>query len=130
VHVLLPKYQSGVITYQNGKWANPGQPRGLFFGFFRMDQLGNPSLEAAAEVNALTAFLRKRAPEVEIAPQALIVFMHPHAEVSAKDSPVPALHVKQLKEYLRRHPKGATLPSLAQAGLEAALGLAGPKTSG
>jgi hypothetical protein len=50
--------------------------------------------------------------------------MHPRAEVSAKESPVPALHVKQLKEHLRRHPKGATIPATALAELEQKLGLA------
>jgi len=86
--------------------------------------LGNPSAEAAAEAESLNAFLKKRAPEVGIAPQALVVFMNPRAEVSAKESPVPALHVKQLKEHLRRHPKGATIPATALAELEQKLGLA------
>jgi len=124
VHVLLPKFQTGAITYANGKWINPGQRRGLFFGMMARDPLGNPATEAAAEVESLNSFLKKRAPEVSLAPQALIVFMHPHAEVSAKDSPVPALYFKQLKEHLRRHPKGPTLSAQAQAELETTIGLA------
>jgi hypothetical protein len=124
VHVLVPKYQPGPISYSNGKWLNAGQSRGFLFGMFARDPLGNPSAEAAAETESLNAFLKKRAPEVGIAPQALVVFMHPRAEVSAKESPVPALHVKQLKEHLRRHPKGATIPATALAELEQKLGLA------
>jgi hypothetical protein len=124
VHVLIPKYQPGPIAYEKGKWLNPGQPRGFLMGMFARDPLGNPSAEAAAEAESLTAFLKKRAPELGVAPQALIVFMNPRAEVSAKESPVPALHVKQLKEHLRRHPKGATISQTVQAELEAKLGLA------
>ena len=124
VHVLLPKYQTGAIAYANGKWTNPGQPRGLFFGLMARDALGNPATEAAAEVENLNRFFKKRAPEVGLAPQALIVFMHPRAEVSAKDSPVPAVYFKQLKEHLRRHPKGPTIAAAAQTELEEKLGLA------
>lgn len=124
VHVLLPKYQSGAIAYANGKWTNPGQPRGLFFGLMARDSLGNPALEAAAEAEGLANFLKKRAPELGLAPQPLIVFMHPRAEVDAKSSPVPAVYFKQFKDYLRRHPKGPTLSPLAQTELEQKLGLA------
>ena len=128
VHVLLPKYQSGPIAFANGKWANPGQSRGLFFGLMARDPLGNPAVEAAAEAEGLSHFLKKRAPELDLAPQPLIVFLHPRAEVDAKDSPVPAVYFKQLKEHLRRHPKGPTLSPLAQTELEQKLGFA-PKAA-
>jgi len=123
VTVLVPKYQTGAIAYTNGKWLNPGAPRG-FFSFGARDPLGDPAAEAAAEVNGLTAFLKKRAPDIAVAPQALIVFMNPRAEISAKDSPVPALHVKQLKDHIRRLPKGPTIPASALTNLETRLGIA------
>jgi hypothetical protein len=130
LHVLIPKYQFGLIQYANGKWTHPGRPRGLFFGMASRDPLGNPGAEAAAELNQLTTFLQKRVPELKVAPQALIVFLNPRAEVSAKESPIPALHVKQLKDYLRRLPKGAALPAQTQAEMEAKLGLAATKVTG
>jgi hypothetical protein len=122
VVVLYPKYQYGPITVQKGKWLAPSMRRG-FLGLFNNDPLGNPSAEAAYEIDALTKFLKKNAPEVEVAPQAVIVFMSPRAEVSAKESPVPALHVKQLKEHVRRLPKGSGLNATQIAELETKLGL-------
>jgi hypothetical protein len=122
VSILLPKYQYGPITYQKGKWLAPAVRRG-FLGLFSNDPLGNPSAEAEIEMDALKRFLHKRAPEIEIAPQALIVFMSPRAELSAKESPIPAVHVKQLKEYVRRMPKNATLSAMQLAELETRLGL-------
>jgi hypothetical protein len=50
--------------------------------------------------------------------------MQPRAEVSAKDAPIPALHVKQLKEYVRRLPKGPTLSPQVLSDLEERLGFA------
>jgi hypothetical protein len=40
-----------------------------------------------------------------VAPQALVIFMHPRAEVKAKDPAVPVMHAKQLKDYVRRLPR-------------------------
>jgi len=122
VTVLLPKYQLGVVAYLNDKWVHPTGRRGLA-GMFNNDGLGNPAAEAAGEVEALNNFLKRRAPEVNVAPQATIVFMSPRAEVSAKDSPVAALHFKQLKDYVKRQPKVAPPLMPVFAELEGKLGL-------
>ena len=123
VFVLVPKFQPGPISYDGKRWQAPGAPRG-FMGLFNADPLGNPVAEAAAEVDSLARYLKRHAPEIGIVPQALVVFMSPRAEVSAKDAPIPALHVKKLKEYVRRLPKGPTLSAQAQAELEQKLGIA------
>ena len=90
---------------------------------FTNDPIGNPVAEAADEVANLNRFLQKRAPEVQLAPQAVVVFMHPQAEVSASDAPVTVLHVKQLKDYIRRLPKDNALSELTIAALNNSLGL-------
>jgi hypothetical protein len=129
VYVLHPKYQTGPVAFQNNKWAAANARRGLFTRFFAPDPLGNPSAEAGYEVDNLNAFLKKRAPEISVVPQPLIVFMSPTAEISAKESPVPALHVKQLKEHVRRQPKGPTLTAAQLAELEENLGLGDSTTA-
>jgi hypothetical protein len=131
IMVLHPKYQAGPVYYdrERKRWQAPSAPRGLF-ALFSQDPMGNPAMEAAAEADVLTSFFKKRLPETPVAPLAVIVFMHPRAEVSAKDAPVPALHAKQLKEYIRRLPKGPTLGPLQQADFEARLGLAPAKSTG
>lgn len=120
--VFVPKYQGGAIAYAGGKWINPGGPRG-FARFFATDALGNPTAEAGDEAEIFKRFIKKHAPEINVEPQAVIIFMHPRAEISAKDSPIPALHVKQFKDYVRRFSKGSPLPAAALAGLEEKLGL-------
>jgi hypothetical protein len=122
--VLLPKYQAGLITYQDGKWRHPGAPRSFLALLTPRDPLGNPAAEAAHEIDSLNALLKKRAPEIRLAPQAFIVFMHSGAEISAKDSPIPAVHSKQLKDHIRRQPKNAALSPALLADLDAKLGLA------
>ncbi len=102
--VLIPKYQTGPVQFDGRKWTNPGARRGLF-GVLNTDPLGNPVAEAAGEVDNLNRFIKKHAPDLNVAPQALVVFMHPRAEVSAKNTAVPVLHAKQLKEHVRRLPR-------------------------
>ena len=122
--VLHPKYQPGPISFDGKRWQAPGAQRG-FLSFFASDPMGNPSAEAGIEVEVLTSFLKRHLPALSVPPRAVVVFMNPRAEVSAKTAPVPALHAKQLKEYIRRLPKGSTLTALEQAELEQKLGLSG-----
>ncbi|MCS6909408.1 MAG: NERD domain-containing protein [Anaerolineales bacterium] len=123
VYTLTPKYQHGLITFEDGKWKNPGERRGFLNFFAPRDLLGNPAQEALAEVKALKNFLKKQAPEVTVEPKPLVVFMHSQAVVEAKNAPVTALHVKQLKDYIRRQPKGPTLSAATLVTLEEKLGL-------
>lgn len=104
--VLVPKYQAGPVEFDGRKWTNPGAKRGMF-GLFNPDPLGNPVAEAAGEVDSFNRFLKQHQPDLSVAPQALVIFMHPRAEVKAKDPAVPVLHAKQLKEHVRRLPRDA-----------------------
>jgi hypothetical protein len=118
VIVLHPKYQVGPVIYDGKRWQNPGARR-MLFGIFNPDPLGNPIAETASEVDAFNRFLKKQAPDLQIAPQALIVFLSPRAEVDAKDSAIPALHVKQVKDYVRKLPKDLALSNTNLTRLEA-----------
>jgi len=104
VVVLLPKHHYGPILYDGKRWHNPGARRGMF-GLFNSDPLGNPILEAAGEVENFTRFVKKRGQELTAVPQAAVVFLNTRAEISAKDAPLPVLHFKQLKDYVRKLPK-------------------------
>jgi hypothetical protein len=119
VMVLKPKFQFGPVLFDGKRWQNPGARR-IAFGLFNSDALGNPVVEAAEDVQALTRFLKKRAPDLQVAPQAAIVFLSPHAELSAKDSAIPAVHVKQLKDYIRRLPKDPAVNAAMLKELDAA----------
>jgi hypothetical protein len=120
--VLLPKYQPGPIQIQKGKWQAPGAQRGPL-GMFTNDPIGNPVAEAADEVERLNAYLKKHAPDIQVAPQAVVVFMSPQAEIKVEDPPVPILHVKQLKDYIRRQPKDAAMSDFLMVKLDQTLGL-------
>jgi hypothetical protein len=122
VFALVAKFQSGEVAWDGKRWK---QIKGGSFirSFFGQESLGNPNAEAAGEVESLSHFLAKKiGPDVPPV-QAVVVFYSPNVTVNAKDAPVPAVHVKQLKEHLRKLPKGPTLSSDQIARLDEALGL-------
>lgn len=108
LYVLVAKPQSGKVVYQNGRWQNPGRSFfNRFFNWASEERLGNPVRDAAAEVARLQRYLSGRLPDVNVEPQPVVVFLHPNVEVDTGASPVPALHVKKLKDWLRSRPKGS-----------------------
>ena len=111
VFVLVPKFQTGTVRYddQKRKWHHKGS--NAYFRLFGQQGLGNPSAEAAVEVDALTRALKKQLPGREIpAVQPIIVFTSDNVQLNTEGAPQPALLAAKLKDYLRRLPKGAALP--------------------
>ena len=105
VWVLVPQHQPGTITYENSRFHQ----KGVFFlsRLFAQEGLGRPELEAQAYQQDMEKFLKKSLPEEQEIPavQPAIIFVHPKATVQAADSPIPAMHVEKLKDFVRRKGK-------------------------
>ncbi|MBI3761790.1 MAG: NERD domain-containing protein [Chloroflexi bacterium] len=119
VYALVTKWHSGAITYKDGKWKHPGHT--WLMSLVGQEPLGNPVAEAGAEIDALSKFLEKRLAEFAVPVQGIVVFTNNRATVAADSPPLPILHAKQLKEYIRRQPKGPSLSREALAQLNALL---------
>ncbi len=105
---IAVKMQRGTIRYENGKWKHMRGFRSILL-WLGSDSLGNPSKEAAIEVDNLRRYVAKKLPGVEVPIQPLIVFGNPTAELDASGSPVPAVHYKKLKDWLRGPGKSGAL---------------------
>lgn len=104
VWVLLPRQQRGTITYEKGRWRQKGG--NLYLKIFAQEGLGRPDLELAGEIEALRRFLKKTLPEEQIPEiQAALVFTHDKAIVNADGAPAPTLHIRNLKEFIRKTAK-------------------------
>ncbi len=119
------KMQGKEIHYRNGKWKHSSGWRS-FFLWLATDSLGNPSKEAVAEAEVLQRYLAKKLPGVEVPIQPVIVFGSPAAIVEAADSPVPAIHYKKLKDWLRGPGKSGDLGAEAR---EQIIGLLSPPSA-
>lgn len=114
--VFTIKMQSKGIQYRNGKWKHLlGWQK--WFLWLAGDSLGNPTREALGEAGTLQRYLAQKLPGVEIPLQPVIVFGHAAAEVDAGESPVPAMHHKKLKDWLRGPGKAGSLSAGARTQL-------------
>jgi hypothetical protein len=106
VWVLLPRHQRGTITYDEDKkrWRQKGG--NLYLKIFAQEGLGRPDLEIESEANAARSLLDKFLPEGDLPEvQAALIFTNDQVDVQADDAPKPTLHVKKLKDFIRKEAK-------------------------
>ena len=123
VWVLFPYHQTGQATFKKNRWKMSGG--GFFQGYMRIfgqESLGRPEIEVQADVDAIKKHLEKQLegtgiPEVN----GMMVFTSDNVEIDAGDSPIPAMKVKEIKEFFRKKGKEKTLSSTQLAVVKAAL---------
>jgi len=113
VWVLLPYHQRGTISFEKNRWKMKGG--GFLQGYMRIfgqDNLGRPELDAENEVQTLQKFLAKKLNGSEIPEiKPILVFTADDVELDTGDSPITAMKLKQLKEFMRQGGKNRTLSS-------------------
>lgn len=111
IWLLLPFHQQGKIVYDGKKWkAQKGGFTQTYMRLFGQENMSRPDLDAGARADKLKKALRKSIPEEKIPPiNAVLIFNSDHAEVDADDAPVPTLHLKKLKPFIRKMAKDAPL---------------------
>lgn len=109
--VLHPLHQRGKVSYQKNRWklSNGGFLQ-AYMSVFGQEGLGRPEVDAENEVQALRKFLAKKMDESAIPEiKPILVFTSDEVEVDAGDSPIAAMRLKQLKEFMRQGGKNRSL---------------------
>lgn len=123
VWVLLPYHQGGSIQFEKNRWKlKGGSFIQKYMRIFGQEGLGRPDLEASSESAALRKFFAKKMDEnavPEIKP--ILVFTNDEVELDAGDSPIPAMKLKQVKEFLRQGSKNRVLSSIQLTEINKAL---------
>ena len=103
---LIPKYQKGVITYDEKKkrWNQKGG--NLYLKLFGQEGLGRPDIDIEQEVFTLHKYLKKKI-DLEEIPEihAALVFTNEEAYLDADNAPHPTLHANKLKDFMRKKSK-------------------------
>ena len=107
VWVLLPHHQRGKVEYNGKRWKlSGGGFVQSYMKIFGQEGIGRPDAEASSEIYSVQKFLEKNMADQEIPEvKAVLVFTSDDLELEASDSPVPAMKLKQLKEFLRQKTK-------------------------
>ncbi len=107
IWVLLPYHQRGRVTYKKNRWRMSGG--GFLQGYMRLfgqEGLGRPDIELESEVNAVKKHLAKHMGEEHVPPiQTMLVFTSDDVEIEAEDAPIPAMKLKDIKEFFRKKAK-------------------------
>jgi hypothetical protein len=123
VWVLMPYFQRGKVTYKKNRWQMSGG--GFiqsYMRFFGQENLGRPDIEIENEVSGLKNYLGKQMEESEVPEiKPLIVFTVEDVEIDAEETPIPALKLKQLKDYIRQKAKEKLIGQIQLAAVKAAL---------
>lgn len=123
VWIVMPYHQRGQVMFKKNRWRMSGG--GFLQNYMRIfgqEGLGRPDIEINSEVKSLKKHLAKKMDESEIPEiNALMVFTNDNVEIEGEDSPVPALKLKQLKEFIRQKAKEKKLPAETLDKLKTAL---------
>ena len=123
VWVLLPYRQRGVVTYTKNRWriGNGGFLQ-AYMSIFGQEGVGRPDLEAESEINSIHKLLAKKLNEGEIPEiNAALIFMNDEVDLQVEGAPLPAMKIKQLKDFMRQKAKEKPLGQITLAAIKSAL---------
>jgi len=105
--VILPRHQSGNISFEKGRWRQKGGFRLAYMKLFAQEGIGRPDLELGADLETIKRYLKKEFPDMEFPePYPVLVFLNPKVQLeNLEDAPVPALPVKKLKDHVKKQAK-------------------------
>lgn len=123
IWALIPYRQRGVLTYQKNRWRlGSGGFMQAYMSIFGQEGIGRPDLESESEIGSLVRHLAKQLGEQEVPQvQAALVFWNEQADIQVDEAPLPALKIKQLKDFMRQKAKEKPIGQMQLAAVKAAL---------
>jgi hypothetical protein len=123
IWVLLPYHQRGQVTYNNNRWRMRGG--GFLQSYMRIfgqESMGRPDIEMENEVKAVKKYLEKQLEGTELPEiNTMMVFTSDEVEIDAEDAPLPAMKLKEIKEFFRKKVKEKPINQTQLAAVKAAL---------
>ena len=123
IWVLKPYQERGQVTFKKNRWRMSGG--GFLQGYMRLfgqGGIGRPDLESDSEINSVRKSLAQQMDDSDIPEiNALLVFTSDEIEIDADNAPVPALKLKQLKDFMRKRAKEKPISQLQLAAVKDAL---------
>jgi hypothetical protein len=123
VWLLMPYHQRGQVIFKKNRWQMSGG--GFIQSYMRIfgqESLGRPDIEIDKEISSLQKYLTKRMagsepPEIK----STLVFTSDDVEINSEGADIPAMKLKQLKDFIRQKAKEKPIGQLQLTAVRAAL---------
>jgi hypothetical protein len=123
VWLLMPYHQRGQVVFRKNRWQMSGG--GFLQSYMRIfgqEGLGRPDIEIDKETGSLQKYLAKQMDESEVPEiKSALVFTNDEVEIESEDASIPALKLKQLKDFIRQKAKEKPIGQLQLAAVKSAL---------
>jgi len=123
VWVLLPYHQRGQVVFKKNRWKMSGG--GFLQSYMRIfgqESIGRPDIEIDNEIKSVGKYLAKQMDESEIPEiNVMMVFTNDEVEIDAGDAEVPAMKIKQIKNFFKQKAKEKVLSATQLTAIKAAL---------
>lgn len=124
VFALLPKTEAGTVTYEDGRyWARAERSGLLRRSRNRVIKRVQSDAEDAEDAlrRALARSLEIEEKNLDVQSDAILLFIHEAAELKVEHAPVSTVHIKKLKDFIRKLPKGKSLSELELQEIEGSI---------
>jgi len=124
VWTIIPYLQSGTVVYDKKRWRIKGG--GFLQSYMRLfgqENIGRPDLESETEIEAAKRYFTRVLPEGAEIPlvRSVLLFAHPKVELKLEEAPIPAMTIKDLKDFLRDKIKEKSISEPTLSSIRAAL---------
>jgi hypothetical protein len=121
--LLMPYHQRGQVVFKKNRWQMSGG--GFIQSYMRIfgqESLGRPDIEIGKETGSLQKYLSKHMEGAEIPEiQSVLVFTSDEVEINPEGADIPALKLKQLKDFIRLKAKEKPIGPLQLTAVKATL---------
>ncbi len=123
IWILLPYRQRGNVAFAKNRWrVSGGGFLQAYMSIFGQEGIGRPDLESENEMRAMRKLFSKLFEEHEIPEvNAALVFTNENIAIETNDAPLPALKLKQLKDFVRQKAKTKPISQTQLAAVRGAL---------
>lgn len=107
VWLLMPYHQRGEVSYRKNRWRiSGGGALQAYMRIFGQEGMGRPDAEIDSELRNIRRHFAKQMDESAVPEvRPLMIFTSDDVQIDAEDAPVPALKLKQVKDFLRQKAK-------------------------
>lgn len=123
IWVLRPYHQRGQVVFKKNRWKiSGGGFLQSYMRIFGQESIGRPDIEIDNEIKSVKKYLAKQMDESQIPEiNAMMVFTSDDVEIDAGEADIPAMKLKQIKNFFKQKAKEKMLSATQLTAIKSVL---------